>query len=226
MNTDGSRTRPATITRGHTMNSVLIRAYLWPKSASRREASMSAMMSQRRGKHRLGLANGFAGGPPEGSDRVDLWRRLLFTLGALFVYRVGMQLPIPGLDVLAAHEFFAGRPGMVGLFDLLTGGAMSRLSIFALGITPYISAFVIIQLASAIAPRLRRLGDEGPAGRRALNQYARILTVVLAVMQATGMAFGLESVSGLVAAPGPLFEVMTVLTLVTGAIFLMWLAEQ
>jgi preprotein translocase subunit SecY len=176
---------------------------------------------------RLGLGTGFADGPPGGADRADLWRRIWFTIGALILYRLGGYLPIPGLDPQGIRELF-GRDdwGVLGLLDLLTGGAMWRLSIFALGIAPYISAFIILQLVSAIAPRLGRLGAEGPAGRRAVNQYARILTVVIAGVQAVGVAFALEAMPGLVAAPSLLFEATAVLTLVTGTIFLMWLAEQ
>jgi preprotein translocase subunit SecY len=109
---------------------------------------------------------------------------------------------------------------------MFSGGAIRHLSLFVLGIMPYISAFVIVQLASVVAPRLRRLAAEGPAGRRALNQYARLPTLVLAGFQAIGVASGLESIRGLVAVPGLLFDVTTVLTLTASAIFLMWLAEQ
>ena len=177
---------------------------------------------------RLALAADFAGWPPDGSgDRGGLWRRLWFTLGALIVYRLSTFFPMPGIDPVALAEFFQRRAsGILGLIDLLSGGAMQRFSITALGIAPYVSALVIVHLASYLVPRLGGLAIEGPAGRRALNQYARILTVALAGLQAIGFAIAFQSVRGMVLVPGHAFEVLTVVTLIAGALFLLWLAEQ
>ena len=185
---------------------------------------MSAMIDEDRAT-RPRVAVGFAEGPPGGG--ADLWRRLWFTLGALIVYRLGTYLSIPGIDPVAASEFFRwSQGGIIGLLDMFAGGGMRRFSIFALGIMPHVSAFIMLQFAGVIAPGLRRLGAEGPAGRRALNQYARILTVAVAGLQAVGFAVAFQSAPGLVASPGPMFEVLAVVTLVAGAILLMWLAEQ
>jgi preprotein translocase subunit SecY len=185
---------------------------------------MSAVIDEDRAP-RLGLAVGFAEGPPGGG--ADLWRRLWFTLGALIVYRLGTYLPIPGIDPVAASEFFrASQGGIIGLLDMFAGGGIRRFSIFALGIMPYVSAFIMLQFAGVIAPGLRRLAAEGPTGRRALNQYARILTIAVAGLQAVGFAVAFESVRELVASPGHAFEVLAVVALAAGAILLMWLAEQ
>ena len=179
---------------------------------------------------RPGFTGEFAGDPTRcgPGDRAELWQRLLFTLGALIVYRLGSYLPIPGVDLLAVSEFLrTSSSGFLGLLDLFTGGgAVGHLSIFALGILPYISAFIILELASRIVPRLGGMAAGGPTGRRRLNQYARFVTVALAVLQAVGVVFGLEGMFGVVPAPGFLFEATTVLTLVAGAIFVMWLAER
>jgi preprotein translocase subunit SecY len=178
---------------------------------------------------RPGLARGFADGPPGGSpgDRSELLRRLLFTLGALIVYRIGTLLPIPGIDLRAVSAFFAERSsGIIGLLDMFGGSAIGHVSIFALGIMPYISAFIIVQLASHIIPQLGRLTAGGTAERTRLNQYARILAAVLAAFQAVGVAVALKGVPGLVGTPSLIFEATTVVTMVAGAVFLMWLAEQ
>lgn len=170
---------------------------------------------------RPGLAGGFADGPPGGGrhDPAELWRRLLFTLGALIVYRIGLYLPIPGLDLVALDK--------LRHISFFTGGeSIPDISIFSLGILPYISAFIIVELASRIVPRLGAMAADGPTGRCRLNQYARFVAVALAALQAFGVAFGLEAALDVVPAPGPLFEATTVLTLVAGAIFVMWLAEQ
>ena len=186
---------------------------------------MSAMTDEGRAP-RPRVAVGFEEGPSGGD--ADLWRRLWFTLGALIVYRIGSCLPMPGLDLFALSEFLHTRSsGLLGLLELLTGGdVMSRVSIFALGILPYISAFIIVELVSRIVPRLGGWGASGLTGRHRLNQYTRFVAVALAALQALGVAFGLEAAFGVVLAPGHLFEATTVLTLMAGAIFVMWLAEQ
>jgi preprotein translocase subunit SecY len=173
---------------------------------------------------RLGLAGGFDDRYP--SDHRDLQRRLLFTLGVLFVYRIGVSLPIPGLSLMAARAYFDHRPGIAGLLNASPGGAMERVSIFAFGIMPYVSACIIVQLASSIIPQLGSpAAGERPAQIR-LNQYARILAVVLAGFQALNAAFALRNVPGLVATSEPMFEITTVVTLIVGTILLIWLAEQ
>ncbi len=191
---------------------------------------MSAMIDEDRAEApHLGLVSGFADGPPGGvpGDRAELWRRVLFTLGALFIYRIGAALPIAGLDPLAVRDFFAERSsGVLGLIQMSAGGGFRGIPIFALGIMPYVSAFIVVQLASRIVPQLGRLAAGGMAERARLNQYARILTVVLAAFQAIGIAFALEHVGGFVIVPELIFEATTVVTLVAGALFLMWLAEQ
>jgi preprotein translocase subunit SecY len=193
-------------------------------------AQMSAAIDDDPGRaRRLGLAGGFAEGPTGSGPggRAELWRRLWFTLGALIVYRLGTSLPLPGLDMLAWREFLStSSSGILGLLDMFAGGAISGVSIFALGIMPYISAFIIVEVVSRIVPRLSSLASAGSPGRRRLNQYARILTVALAALQAAGIAFAPEGIYGLVTASGAVFEVTTVLTLVAGAIYVMWLAEQ
>ncbi len=190
---------------------------------------MSAMIDEDRAEaRRLRLASGFANGPPGGGDPAEIWPRLWFTVGALIVYRIGSYLPIPGLDPLGVRAFF-GTPetGLLGLLDMFAGGdTLRHFSIFALGIMPYISAFIIVQLVSHIMPRLRSLATEGAAGLRKLNQYARILTLALAALQAIGVAMAIESYPGLIIAPSLLFEATTVLALAAGAILVMWLAEQ
>ena len=177
---------------------------------------------------RFALDIDFAGWPPNGNGELaDLWRRVWFTLGALVVYRLSTFLPIPGIDLIALSRFFQQRGwGFLGLIDLLGGGGAHRFSIATVGIAPYISALVIVQLASYVVPRLGGLAIEGPAGRRALNQYARVLTVAIAGLQAIGIAILFRSAPGLIAVPGHTFEAVTVVTLIAGAIFVMWLAEQ
>ena len=181
---------------------------------------MSVLIDEdRTSSPRPGLAGGFAEGPPGAGDPVEIWRRLWFTLGALIVYRIGSYLPIPGLDLIAVDEFRH--------IAFLTGGVwIPDLSIFSLGIMPYISAVVLVELVKHFVPRLGGLAMAGPEGRRKLNQYARILTVALAAFQAVGVALGLEELPEIVTVPRLLFEAMTVLTLVAGAICVMWLADQ
>jgi len=157
----------------------------------------------------------------------DLWRRLGFLLGALIVFRIGAHIPVPGIDPEQLAELFNSQQGgILGVFNLFSGGALSRFTIFALGIMPYISASIIMQLMSHAVPALEQLKKEGEAGRRKITQYTRYGTVLLALFQAIGMTIALESQAGLVLDPGLLFRVTSVMTLVTGTMFLMWLGEQ
>jgi preprotein translocase subunit SecY len=161
----------------------------------------------------------------------DLKQRILFLFGALVVYRIGTYIPVPGINPVALEQLFEGtQSSIVGLFNMFSGGALERFSLFALGIMPYISASIIMQLMSSAIPSLEELRKEGEAGRRKITQYTRYGTVILATIQALGIAIALESqqAGGLpvVMAPGLGFKVMTVITLVTGTMFLMWLGEQ
>ena len=157
----------------------------------------------------------------------DLKKRLLFLLGALFVFRVGAHIPVPGIDPNVLAELFKGQQGgILGMFNMFSGGALRRFTIFALGIMPYISASIIMQLMTAVSPQLEQLRKEGETGRRKITQYTRYGTVFLALFQATGISIALESQPGLVLDPGLMFRITTVTTLVTGTMFLMWLGEQ
>lgn len=157
----------------------------------------------------------------------DLWRRLWFLLGALVVYRIGAHIPVPGIDPVKLAELFQSQQGgILGVFNLFSGGALSRFTIFALGIMPYISASIIMQLMTIAVPTLEALKKEGEAGRRKITQYTRYGTVALALFQGLGIAVALESQPGLVLDPGLMFRFVTVMTLLTGTMFLMWLGEQ
>jgi len=157
----------------------------------------------------------------------DLKRRLLFLLGALVVYRIGAHIPVPGIDPKVLSDLFNSQQGgILGMFNMFSGGALSRFTIFALGIMPYISASIIMQLMSVASPQLEALKKEGEAGRRKITQYTRYGTVVLALFQGIGIAVMLEAQRDLVADPGFMFRLTTVSTLVTGTMFLMWLGEQ
>jgi preprotein translocase subunit SecY len=157
----------------------------------------------------------------------ELQKRILFTVVALVVYRLGTFIPIPGVDPAAfAQAFKSQSQGILGMFDVFSGGAISRLAIFALNVMPYISASIIVQLMSTASPSLERLKKEGEAGRKQLNQYTRYLTVVLALVQAYGISVGLESSQGAVIDPGYFFRISTMITLTGGTVFLMWLGEQ
>jgi len=157
----------------------------------------------------------------------DLKRRLLFLLGALVVFRIGAHIPVPGIDPNVLADLFKSQQGgILGMFNMFSGGALSRFTIFALGIMPYISASIIMQLMTAVSPHLDQLRKEGESGRRKITQYTRYGTVFLALFQATGISVALESQAGLVLDPGFMFRVTTVTTLVTGTMFLMWLGEQ
>jgi preprotein translocase subunit SecY len=157
----------------------------------------------------------------------DLKRRLIFLLGALVVFRIGAHIPVPGIDPNVLADLFKSQQGgILGMFNMFSGGALSRFTIFALGIMPYISASIIMQLMTAVSPHLDQLRKEGESGRRKITQYTRYGTVLLALFQATGISVALESQAGLVLDPGLMFRVTTVTTLVTGTMFLMWLGEQ
>ncbi|MBX4871205.1 MULTISPECIES: preprotein translocase subunit SecY [Rhizobium] len=157
----------------------------------------------------------------------DLKKRLWFTLAALLVYRLGTHIPLPGLNPEAYAQAFRGQAGgILGLFNMFSGGAVERMAIFALGIMPYISASIIVQLMTSVVPALENLKKEGEQGRKIINQYTRYGTVILGALQAYGIAAGLESGQGLVVDPGWFFRVSTVLTLLGGTMFLMWLGEQ
>jgi preprotein translocase subunit SecY len=155
------------------------------------------------------------------------WGRLWFLLGALVVYRIGAHIPVPGIDPIAMAQLFKqNEGGILGMFNMFSGGALSRFAVFALGITPYISASIIMQLVSIVSPQMEALKKEGEAGRRKITQYTRYFTVVLALFQAFGIAVALEAQQGLVLDPGIGFRFVTVVTLLTGTMFLMWLGEQ
>jgi preprotein translocase subunit SecY len=157
----------------------------------------------------------------------DLKRRLLFLLGALVVFRIGAHIPVPGIDPVRLAELFSGQQGgILGMFNMFSGGALSRFTIFALGIMPYISASIIMQLMTTVSPTLEQLRKEGESGRRKITQYTRYGTLFLALFQATGISIALESQPGLVLEPGTMFRITAVTTLVTGTMFLMWLGEQ
>jgi preprotein translocase subunit SecY len=155
------------------------------------------------------------------------WNRLWFLLGALVVYRIGAHIPVPGVDPVALATLFKSQEGgILGMFNMFSGGALSRFTVFALGITPYISASIIMQLVSIVVPQFEALKKEGEAGRRKITQYTRYATVALALFQAFGAAVALESQPGLVLDPGLAFRLVTIVTLVTGTMFVMWLGEQ
>ncbi|OPY07666.1 MAG: preprotein translocase subunit SecY [Syntrophus sp. PtaB.Bin001] len=162
----------------------------------------------------------------------ELQKRILYSLLMLGVYRVGAHIPTPGIDTAALMAYFEQAKGsLLGLFDMFAGGALSNLSVFALGIMPYISASIIIQLLTVAVPHLERLSKEGEAGRRKITQYTRYGTVVLSLIQGFGISVGLENMAGptgvsIVLQPGWGFRLMTVLTLTAGTAFLMWLGEQ
>ncbi|ANI98694.1 preprotein translocase subunit SecY [Polynucleobacter wuianus] len=157
----------------------------------------------------------------------DLRRRLVFLVLALLVYRLGAHIPVPGIDPDQLAQLFAGqKDGILGMFNLFSGGALSRFTVFALGIMPYISASIIMQLMTIVVPALESLKKEGQAGQRKITQYTRYGTVFLATFQALGISVALQAQPGLVINPGLMFELNTVVTLVTGTMFLMWLGEQ
>lgn len=166
-----------------------------------------------------------------GGKSVELRNRLLFVLGAFFVYRVGAHIPVPGVDPNALAIMFEQQEGSIlDMFNMFSGGALKRLSLFALGIMPYISASIIMQLMSVVIPSVERIKKEGESGRRKITQYTRYGTVVLALFQAVGVSVTLQSQTAgglpVVIVPGIQFVFITAVTLVTGTVFLMWLGEQ
>jgi len=157
----------------------------------------------------------------------DLRRRLVFLLLALVVYRVGAHIPVPGIDPTQLQQLFKGQQGgILSLFNMFSGGALSRFTVFALGIMPYISASIVMQLMTYVVPSLESLKKEGESGRRKITQYTRYGTLGLAVFQSLSIALALESSAGLVLSPGFAFRLTTVTSLVAGTMFLMWLGEQ
>jgi len=161
----------------------------------------------------------------------ELKKRLWFTLGALVVYRLGTYIPLPGIDAAVLQDIFTRQSGgVLGMFDMFAGGALRRMTIFALNIMPYISASIIMQLMTAVSPQLEAMKKEGEAGRKKINQYTRYGTVLITALQGYGIAVGLEGMSSSVGAavhdPGWFFRFTTVITLVGGTMFLMWLGEQ
>lgn len=159
----------------------------------------------------------------------DLRRRVLFTLGLLAVYRIGAYIPTPGIDTTRFQEFFTRNAagGFLGYFDLFSGGMLRRMTIFALGITPYITASIILQLLTVVVPTLDKLQKEGELGRRKITQWTRYLTVILALVQSAGIALTLKNIEGnFVLHPGYGFVLLTMLTFTTGTAFIMWLGEQ
>ncbi|MEL6962588.1 MAG: preprotein translocase subunit SecY [Pseudomonadota bacterium] len=165
------------------------------------------------------------------SKATELKQRIWFALGCLIVYRFGTYIPLPGIDPVVMSQIFEQNAGgIMGMFNMFAGGALERMSIFALGILPYISASIIMQLMTAVSPTIEQLKKEGESGRKTINQYTRYLTVLLAAFQGYGLAVGLEAMSGpgggAVLDPGWYFRVVTVITIVGGTMFLMWLGEQ
>jgi len=165
------------------------------------------------------------------SKATELKKRLWFTLGALIVYRLGTYVPLPGIDPVILQDIFRQQAGgILGMFNMFAGGALERMTIFALNIMPYISASIILQLMTSVSTNLGQLKKEGEAGRKKINQYTRYLTVLIAALQAYGVAVGIEGMTGsqgtAVIDPGYFFRFTTVISLVGGTIFLMWLGEQ
>ena len=157
----------------------------------------------------------------------ELKKRILFTLSALVIYRLGTYIPLPGINPEALADVFRqNQSGILGMFNMFTGGAVGRMAIFALGIMPYISSAIIIQLLTTVSPHLEQLKKEGEQGRKLINQYTRYGTVLLAALQGYGIAVGLEGAGNVVVDPGWFFRLTTVISLVGGTVFLMWLGEQ
>lgn len=157
----------------------------------------------------------------------ELKRRLWFTLGALLVYRLGTYIPLPGINPEALADLVRqNQSGILGIFNMFSGGAVGRMAIFALNIMPYISASIIVQLLTTVSPHLEALKKEGETGRKQINQYTRYGTVILATLQGYAIAVGLESSTNVVSDPGLFFRLTAVITLVGGTVFLMWLGEQ
>ncbi|HEX3970674.1 MAG TPA: preprotein translocase subunit SecY [Stellaceae bacterium] len=161
------------------------------------------------------------------SKATDLKNRIWFTLGALVIYRLGTYIPLPGIDSATLQQLMSQNSGgILGMVDMFSGGALGRMTIFALNIMPYISSSIIVQLMTAVSPQLEALKKEGESGRKKLNQYTRYGTVLLAMVQAYGIAVGIEGLPGAVTDPGIFFRITSVITLTGGTVFLMWLGEQ
>ena len=166
------------------------------------------------------------------SKATDLQKRLLFTLGAMIVYRLGTFIPLPGINSVALADIFARQSGgILGMFNMFTGGALSRMTLFALNIMPYISASIIVQLAASVIPSLMALEKEGESGQRKMTQYTRYLTVLITIVQGYGLALGLEAMvsstgSSAVVNPGQWFRFTTVVSLLGGTMFIVWLGDQ
>lgn len=171
-------------------------------------------------------------GAAKGAGKInELRNRILFLLGALLVFRIGAHIPVPGIDPAAMASFFNEQRGTIlGMFNMFSGGALSRLTVFALGIMPYISASIIFQLAGSVFPKLEELKKEGESGRRKITEYTRYATVALALMQGLGIAVAIEKMHAghipVVIDPGPLFLFTTTISLACGTVFLMWIGEQ
>ena len=164
---------------------------------------------------------------PSLSQSNDLRNRIIFTILILSIYRFGTYVPIPGIDPMALQEIMStNQKGLIGMFNVFAGGAISRMAIFALGIMPYISSSIIIQLLTGVSEYFKNLKNQGELGRRKITQYTRYGTVILATIQGLGVAVGLENSTGVVINPGFYFKFSTVITIVTGTMFLMWLGEQ
>lgn len=166
-----------------------------------------------------------------GGSLSELRKRIFFVIGALIVFRIGTFIPVPGIDITVMQQIFEQqKTGILGMFNMFSGGALERMSIFALGVMPYISASIIMQLMTVAIPTLEQLKKEGESGRRKITQYTRYFTVVLASFQSTGIAIALQSqgsgADALVVNPGANFVFSAAVTLVTGTLFLMWLGEQ
>src|SRR3989339_148268 len=172
------------------------------------------------------MANAKLGGALSDSGLGELKRRLLFVLIGIIVFRLGSYIPVPGLNPARLVDFFSQhQSGLLGIFNMFSGGALSRMTIFAMGIMPYISASIIVQMYGQISPQMIALKKEGEAGRRKINQYTRYATVVLSIVQSVFMTHWLVS-SGVVIAPSLAFYFITAITLVAGTVFLMWIGEQ
>ena len=180
----------------------------------------------------MGSSASAMAGALSGGKLTELKQRLLFVLGALLVFRIGTHIPVPGIDPIALAQLFEQQRGTIlDMFNMFSGGALERFSVFALGIMPYISASIIVQLLTKVSPKLEQLSKEGAAGKRKITQYTRMGTLVLATFQGIGVAVMLESQMApgnlpVVIDPGLLFRITTVITLVSGTMFLMWLGEQ
>ncbi len=172
-------------------------------------------------------ANDLTGNLAQASKLTELRQRLLFLIGALIVYRIGTFIPVPGVDPLQLSNFFEQQSGnILSMFNMFSGGALQRFGIFALGIMPYISASIVMQMATVVVPSLAKIKKEGESGRRTITKYTRWGTLILSAIQSVAAAYAIQNQPGLVVNPGVQFMIIGVVTLVTGTMFLMWLGEQ